>query len=381
MWQTNKVNRLSRALLSCLVLGPVLTVGCASRPATETIWIGHLAPLSGLDKSRGEQARQAIELTLSAELDSDKKAAGRSIAVIHVDSRNDEETVRAEAVRLITVNRVAALIGSLDAALADRLVREGQAYGVPVVVSSEMAPSLREEGAVALGVSAAWRGEQLAKLALEQKLTKLAVLIDSRSFLADELAAAFTREARKKDATLRERTFDSTSDKIDWVEEVLQDGPSAVLVAASPRVFSQIEAALRKREFKRTLIYGGEDFGPGAVQPNGATEVLLATACCTPGLTIKGQEWAHKFEESFREAPLYSAFQAHDGLRLVLEGLQEASPARSLTLRQALLKLETFESLMGAVIFKDRRTRRPLFLLQRNGNSTRLLKTVPPQTD
>jgi ABC-type branched-subunit amino acid transport system substrate-binding protein len=128
------------------------------------------------------------------------------------------------------------------------------------------------------------------------------------------------------------------------------------------------------------LIYGGEDFGPAALQSDGAAEIVLATVSCAEGLSPKGQEWRRKFEESFRETPGYPAFQAYDASRLVLDTLQQANSAGSLRLRDSLQRLETFDSLMGPLIFKDRRTRRPLFLLQIRGNETRLLKTVAPET-
>ncbi len=158
----------------------VALAGCGQRPTAEPIWIGHLAPLSGSNREVGEQARQALQLSLGEALAGDKKIAGHPVAVLHVDSRNDDETVRAETVRLLTVNKVSALIGSLDAALAERMVREAEAFGVPAVVTGEIMGARDTDGTLALGVSSRWRGQVLARLVLEQKRTDLAVARDWR---------------------------------------------------------------------------------------------------------------------------------------------------------------------------------------------------------
>ena len=356
----------------CLLLG---LSGCATQGSTEPIYVGHLAPLSGADRAVGEQARRGIQLYVNEIMAGDKKVAGRPITVLHVDSRNDEDTVRAETVRLVTVNKVAALIGSLDAALAERMVAEAQSLEVPVMVTGELTSPSRGEGALALGVSAGRRGQSLAQWVLAQKQTPLAAASDSRSSLAGELTSAFVRKVRKEKGTVREWTFDGGAEKADWLEEVVREKPAAVLLACPPPVFRKLSSALRKQGFAGTLIYGGEDVGPGPVQQEGIQDVLLATVCCTEGSTKEGLEFARKFEDAYQETPGYPAFQAYDALRFLVNAMQETKPITSLRLREKLQKPEAFESLMGTITFKGQRTIRPLFLLRLEGRKSKLMKT------
>jgi len=328
----------------------------------------------------GDQARQAIQLCVTESLPDDKKGS-RPIAVLQVDSRNDDETVRAETVRLLTVNKVVALIGSLDGTLAERLVREGQSFGASVVVTGEIAGNLRPEGTLALGVSASRRGQLLARLALEQKLTSVFVASNNQSSLAGELARSFVHEARKeKGVTVREQTFDGGAEKTEWLEGFIREKPSGVLLACSPAVFGRLSPALRKLGFKGALFYGGEDVGPEPLQQDGETELVLATVCCKEGLTPRGQEMAGKFEAAYHETPGYAAFQAYDACRLLVQTVPETNPTAK-TLHERLLKLESYESLMGPLTFKDHRTLRPVFLLQLKGRDSKLLKTVAPEKE
>ncbi len=126
-------------------------------------------------------------------------------------------------------------------------------------------------------------------------------------------------------------------------------------------MFGRLQAALVKLGFKGALIYGGEDVGPGPLRADNDTEIVLATVCCTQGLTAKGQEWVRKYVESTREAPGYPAFQAADAIRLLLEAMQEGNAAGPLHLRERLQKLDSFESQMGPITFKDHRTAPPCF--------------------
>ena len=60
---------------------------------------------------------QGVELAVAKAHDAGQTIAGRPCAVLHVDSRDDADTVQAETVRLATVNRVVAMLADFDATL------------------------------------------------------------------------------------------------------------------------------------------------------------------------------------------------------------------------------------------------------------------------
>src|SRR5437879_2498637 len=127
-------------LCGIMMLTAAALPGCSSRVSSEPIAIGHVAPLSGPDKAAGEQAKQAILLAVEAVNGSESSVLGRRIEVRHADTHGDLEALGNEAVRLITVNRVVALLGGSDAEQADRLGRATQPYGVPRVTGGARLP-------------------------------------------------------------------------------------------------------------------------------------------------------------------------------------------------------------------------------------------------
>jgi branched-chain amino acid transport system substrate-binding protein len=369
---------LSWRTLTILAVVTIVLAGCTQRTNPEPVVVAQLAPLSGPDKSVGEHAGQGVLLAVEDINTSEKKIAGRTVAVLRVDSRDDDETVRAETVRLLTVNRVAGLLGSLEASLADRLVREAQGYGVPVLLSGELAGSSRPDNVFCLGVSPAQRGQALGKQLRALKIARVAVLSDSRHEIAGTLAGAFGRECRQdRSVQLKEWSYDGDSDRIDWFDDVVRFQPAGILVAGSPREFVKLARRLQKAKVKVSLWYGGEDTGASGLERNlEEAEVYLATVFALQGLTDRGKQFAKRYEEKYLEPPDFAAAQAHDSARLLFDTMAELGSANVTRVREQLAKTEKWESLTGPLTLTERRTQRPLFVLHLKGGETTLVKTI-----
>src|SRR5262249_46941019 len=159
----------------------LLLAGCLQKSPPEPIGVGHVAPLSGPARAGGEHARQAILLAVEEANRDEQHVHGRRVVVVHADDRDAPEEAQAEAVRLITVNKVAALLGGIDPAETERLVRTAQSYGLPVVALSELPTLASGEGFVSLAVAPASRGRALGRFtAQELKPSRVAVVGDGR---------------------------------------------------------------------------------------------------------------------------------------------------------------------------------------------------------
>src|SRR4051794_22376128 len=101
--------------VTAIALAAALATGCVQRPATTPIRIGHLAAFSGPERTRGDHARRGIQLAVSAAMAEDQKVAGRALVVHHADHAGDADVFQAEAVRLLAITQVSALIVSCDA--------------------------------------------------------------------------------------------------------------------------------------------------------------------------------------------------------------------------------------------------------------------------
>src|SRR2546423_14250146 len=128
-----------------------------AQPAQEVV-IGALYPLSGANAQIGVDAQHAFETALDVinkphDLDLPlAKAVGLSglggakVRVVYADHQSDPQKGRAEAERIITQEKVAALIGTYQSAVAATVSQTAERYQVPLMSADNSSPSLHRRG-------------------------------------------------------------------------------------------------------------------------------------------------------------------------------------------------------------------------------------------
>jgi branched-chain amino acid transport system substrate-binding protein len=134
--------------------------GAASRVGAQgsEVVIGCLYPLSGASAQIGVDARTALEtaaevINTSQDLDLPlAKAAGlqglggAKIRLVFADHQGDPQKGRAEAERVITQDKVAAIIGTYQSAVAATVSQSCERYAVPFLSADNSSPSLHRRG-------------------------------------------------------------------------------------------------------------------------------------------------------------------------------------------------------------------------------------------
>jgi branched-chain amino acid transport system substrate-binding protein len=128
--------------------------------AATPVKIGVLFPLTGSSASAGQQGKTAVETALDIvntphptlpELTFGPAVGlpglgGATIEAIYVDHRGDPAMAQSLAQRLITGDKVAALLGSYQSSTAMTATAVAERYGVPFVVSDSVANNITERG-------------------------------------------------------------------------------------------------------------------------------------------------------------------------------------------------------------------------------------------
>jgi branched-chain amino acid transport system substrate-binding protein len=360
-----------------------LLAGC-SRSAPEVVPVGALLPLSGPEKADGERARQGSVLAVEEFNGDDAHSAGKRLRVEYADTRGDPVQTQAEAVRLLMVNRVAALLADADAAGLERLARGVQPYAVPVLVSGELPPRAPGENLFSLAASPAYQGRALAQFAAtDLKAKRLVVLTNHTAAVAGVLSGAFVQEARQtKDVQVEERTYGKESEFKEVAQRFQKSPPDAILLAGPPQDLQKFRKQLGDAGLTVPLLFGGAEGGwppPGAGEVEGGA-VYVSTVFAAEGLTSAGQEAARKYRKRFNEDLDVHAAQASDGIRLLAETLRRAKGTPAAHWREELMGLDDFESVTGPLRFdRDHNARRPVFVVRREGNQARLARKFDPE--
>ncbi|WP_298965804.1 ABC transporter substrate-binding protein [uncultured Methylobacterium sp.] len=130
----------------------------SARAAPSEVVVGVLYAMSGANAQVGVDARHAIETALDIvnndhDLDLPnakgtglKGLGGAKIRLVFADHQSDPQKGRAEAERLITQDKVSAIVGCYQSAVSSTVSATCERYGVPFVCADSSSPSLHRKG-------------------------------------------------------------------------------------------------------------------------------------------------------------------------------------------------------------------------------------------
>jgi ABC-type branched-subunit amino acid transport system substrate-binding protein len=293
---------------------------------------------------------------------------GRPLAVRHVDSSTGQPAD--SAVRLLAVNRVAALVLGPGVQAQPALVA-ASAQGALALVLDELPEPPAGLPAVLLGPDPGQRGEELAKLARDRSgARRIAVVSDPSDPVSAALARAFVG-AWGKDGRLVEVNPDS--------EKVPPPAADVVLAAVPPAKLDAVCRRFAGVDGGALVLYGGPDVEEAEVLAAGHPgEVYHVTAFAASGpLSEVGQRWREAHVQTWSHPPGRAAALAADSIYLLLAGLRTApSPGRD-GLAKALDRLDTFTGVTGTVRWSNGRPHRPLYLLVSASGKVRKVQRLP----
>jgi branched-chain amino acid transport system substrate-binding protein len=130
----------------------------ASRAQTSEVVIGIIYPFSGASAQQGVDAQKAYETALeiiNKDYDFDLPLAkgeglpglgGAKIKLVFADHQSDPQKGRAETERLITQEKVCAVIGTYQSAVAVTVSQVCERYQIPFISADNSSPSLHRRG-------------------------------------------------------------------------------------------------------------------------------------------------------------------------------------------------------------------------------------------
>ena len=135
-----------------------VAAGSSQAQAADDIIVGAVFPMTGSTAQTGLDAKNAIDTAIAIvneKTDLDLPLArdaglpglgGRKLRVVYADHQGDPQKGRAEAERLITQDKVAAVIGCYHSAVSATVSQTAERYGVPFMCADSSSPSLNQRG-------------------------------------------------------------------------------------------------------------------------------------------------------------------------------------------------------------------------------------------
>lgn len=364
-----------------LIPALMATLGCGGGSSPKPIHVGHVATLSGPEKFAGEQASRGIGLAVQEQNARAKEKNERPITVRHSDSRGQLDTLEGEAVRLVSVNKVAALLGGTT---PDEVLRLDRARA-PILTPLGLKTAAMSDLVFCTGLSPIYQGKVLARFAAETlKPARLLVLVDERREEATLLADAAVRElaegkAAKDAIQVVIRRFGKDPSFKDLGRIVEEEKAPVVLYAGSPRDLLTLREAVKGP--LPAILFGGEEGSGRPLLDAGAGGIYLVTAFVADLDLPRTREFVKQFRSAFSADADVHAALAYDAVRLFEETIRRTEGALEADkFKKEIVQIKDFAGVTGPVSFAaDGRLRRAAFVIQLDKGQVKLQKRYDPE--
>jgi branched-chain amino acid transport system substrate-binding protein len=141
------------------LIGVLVLASFSVSEAQKTVRIGAIWPLSGPASREGQEAKAAVELAKDiinnktalkgiplAETEGLPNLGGAKIEIVWADTQGKPEVGRAETERLITAEKVVAMIGAYQSAVILAATPISDRYGIPFLVADATNPDICKKG-------------------------------------------------------------------------------------------------------------------------------------------------------------------------------------------------------------------------------------------
>lgn len=379
----------------CVLLAPWTWVGCngsggttGGSPSSNEIVIGHYAAMTGAQATFGQSTDNGIRLAIE-EINAAGGVNGRKIRLITYDDKGDTKEAGAAVTRLITRDKVVAVLGEVASSLSLAGAPVCQEHGVPMITPSSTNPQVTQVGDKIFRVCFIdpFQGYVTARYIRElpTPASRVAILYDQANAysvgLAEEFEKAFTRLGGT--ITTRQTYSEGDQDFSAQLTAIRGSNPEMVFV---PGYYSDVgNIALQARKLGITVpLFGGDGWtSPKLTEIAGAAlEGCFFSEHYSPeDPNPKIQNFVRKYEEKYGAKPDGLAALGYDAARLLADAIARSPTLSGDDLAAAIAATRDFDGVTGAFsIDADRNAVKPAVILKIVKGQVRYAATVTPES-
>ena len=351
-----------RVIRVALVAALALTAVVCQR--ANTIKIGLVVPLSGDVKTFGESVMDGAMLAFE-ELNQAGGIGGKEIQVITSDDKNDPTEAANAGSKLIDMDGVIAVLGSVSSKCSVPLSDKCQVSKIPMITPTSTNPkvTVAEDGSRKDYVFRAcfidpFQGTVAAKFARDSlKVQTAAVMFDVSNDYSKGLADYFREAFEERGGKIT--AFESyAKDDVDFsalLTKVKQQNPDVLFI---PDYYNKVGLiAKQARQLGLTARFPG---GDGWDSP----EMLKIAGGAIHGGYFTNhyspddprpivQEWVNKYQAKYGQRPDALATLGYDAALLLIEALKKSPNLTPREIRDAMAKIQDFPCVSGNITFDE----------------------------
>jgi branched-chain amino acid transport system substrate-binding protein len=329
-----------------------------------SIKIGLVVPLTGDVKTFGESTRNGAMLAIE-ELNTAGGINGTKIEVVVADDKNDPTETGNAGSKLIDMDRVVAIIGSVSSKCSVPLSDKCEVAGVPMISPASTNPKVtvqddgrRKEYIFRACFIDPFQGTVGAKFAADSLRAKNAAVLydvgnDYSKGLADYFKAAFEKAGGKVTA------FESyAKDDVDFsalLTKIRQFSPDVLFIPDYYNKVGLIAKQARQLGVKAVLL-GGDGWDSPEITKIAGDAIYggYFTNHYSPAdPRPEVQEWVKKYEAKYGQKPDALATLGYDAALLLIQALKNAPNAKREEIKAALGAIKDFPCVSGKITFDE----------------------------
>jgi branched-chain amino acid transport system substrate-binding protein len=342
-------------LVGGVVLGLLFVVTHA--PAKETIKLGLITPLTGDVKTFGESCKNAFLMAI----DDCSKTGKYQITPVIADDRNDATEGTNAALKLITQDKVAGIIGPLTSKIAIPVSEIADKNRVPMI-SSATNPKVtvydgkRKPYVFRSCFTDPFQGSVVANFALKDlKASTAAVLYDVGNDYSKGLADFFKATFEKSKGTIL--AYESyQKDDVDFSALITKIGikkPDVIFLPDYYNKVSLIARQVREKGLKSALLGGDGWDSPDLVRIGGSAILgsYFTNHYSAERKDKVAEAFIGRYKQKYGAVPDAWAALTYDATMLYLQSLDKAKKATPEEVMNVLTDLKNFKGVTGNISF------------------------------
>ena len=363
------MRRISAKILLCVL---VTALGCKKEQQqgggnvgaadTNVIKVGEVGSMTGTEATFGTSSDRGIQLAVK-EVNAAGGIQGKQVQVIALDDEGKPEEAATAATRLISSERVIALLGEVASTRSLFMAPKAQAAKVPMV-----SPSSTNEKVTAVGdyifracFIDPFQGYVMAKFATETlKLKKAAILRDVRNDYSVGLAKVFGDNFAKMGGQIVDNESYSSGD-VDFKAQLTNIKGASPQALYVPGYYTDVGLIARQaREVGLTVpLLGGDGWDSEKLYEIGGVALegsYFSNHYSVDDPSPRIQEFVAKFKKEYGgQVPDSLAAQAYDAAGMLFDAMKRAKDVTGPSIRDALAQTKDYKGVTGDITMDDKR--------------------------
>jgi len=359
---------------------------CTGDRSEGKVLIGHYGPMTGSEATFGQSTANGIKLAVR-EVNAAGGIHGKQVELISYDDRGLTQEAGTAVTRLITSDKVVAIVGENTSSMSLAGGRVAQQYGVPMISPSSTNPAVTEIGDKIFRVCFldSFQGWVEAKFAREfLKAQTAAILYDQGQAyskgLADFFKTAFTGMGGT--ITTEQAYTGGDQDVSAQLTTIRQTNPDLILLPGYYTDAGNIAIQARKLGLTVPLL-GGDGWESPQLAVIGKEAIegsYYSIHYASQEARADVRKFVTDFEAAFGQKPDSLGALGYDAARLLFDAMRRAPSWDGATLAKAIAETKDFAGVTGRINFDSHRNaRKSAFVVQMKGGIPVAVTSIEPE--